>query len=112
MVYTPAAIVRENSDLNLALVAMGTFCFEVALSQGVYSLNRALGFAPGSPWQNRYAERLIGSIRREYVDRSSASVPSSHDRLSVGFTTDIAESSFRYTQGYDLHEKARLPSTV
>ena len=24
--------------------------------------------APGSPWQNAYAERLIGSIRRECVD--------------------------------------------
>ena len=25
--------------------------------------------APRSPWQNAYAESLIGSIRREYVDR-------------------------------------------
>jgi transposase InsO family protein len=25
--------------------------------------------APGSPWQNSFAERLIGSIRRECVDR-------------------------------------------
>lgn len=24
--------------------------------------------APGSPWQNAFAERLIGSIRRECVD--------------------------------------------
>ena len=24
--------------------------------------------APGSPWQNSFAERLIGSIRRECVD--------------------------------------------
>jgi transposase InsO family protein len=24
--------------------------------------------APGSPWQNEYAERLIGTIRRECVD--------------------------------------------
>jgi hypothetical protein len=23
---------------------------------------------PRSPWQNPYAERLIGSIRREYLD--------------------------------------------
>src|SRR5262249_39474840 len=25
--------------------------------------------SPGSPWQNPYAERLIGSVRRECVDR-------------------------------------------
>jgi len=34
---------------------------------------RAMGIrdkpiAPGSPWQNVFAERLIGSIRRECVD--------------------------------------------
>jgi transposase InsO family protein len=34
---------------------------------------RAMGIrdrptAPGSPWQNGFAERLIGSMRREYVD--------------------------------------------
>ena len=103
---------------------------------------RAMGIrdkpiAPGSPWQNGFAERLIGSIRRECTDHvvalgeghlrrilqsyaryynesrthrslnkdapvhraiESASVPSFHGRSSVDFTTDIAESSFRYTQ--------------
>ena len=24
--------------------------------------------APGSPWQNAFAKRLIGSIRREFID--------------------------------------------
>jgi transposase InsO family protein len=28
--------------------------------------------APGSPWQNGFAERLIGSIRRECVDHLSS----------------------------------------
>src|SRR5207244_11063589 len=29
--------------------------------------------APGSPWQNAFAERLIGSIRRECVDHTVVS---------------------------------------
>ena len=116
---------------------------------------RAMGIrdkpiAPGSPWQNCFAERLIGTIRRECVDHiivvgeghlrrilgsyayyydnggliglrrgcsrsigwSRASAPSSHDQSSAGFTTDIAESDFRYTRdvegkGYrDVDHKA------
>jgi len=40
--------------------------------------------APGSPWQNGFAERLIGSIRRECVDhlvvfRRSALTPDSDE---------------------------------
>jgi hypothetical protein len=33
--------------------------------------------APDSPWQNGFAERLIGSIRRECLDRINASAPDS-----------------------------------
>src|SRR5947208_1288365 len=33
-----------------------------------HSLGRDKPIAPGSPWQNGFAERLIGSIRRECVD--------------------------------------------
>jgi hypothetical protein len=32
------------------------------------------------------------------IARLSASVPSRHTRFSVAFTTNIAESNFRYTQ--------------
>jgi hypothetical protein len=32
---------------------------------------RAKPIAPSSPWQNSFAERLIGSIRRECVDQRS-----------------------------------------
>jgi hypothetical protein len=58
---------------------------------------RAMGIrdkpiAPGSPWQNGFAERLIGSIRRECVDASHRS------RSWVAFTTIIVEFSFRYRQ--------------
>jgi hypothetical protein len=40
---------------------------------GIVVTRRAMGIrdkpiAPASPWQNRFAERLIGSIRRECVD--------------------------------------------
>jgi transposase InsO family protein len=80
--------------------------------------------APGSPWQNGYAERLIGTIRRECVDhlivfgeahlrrilrewthralnqdapsigRLSPSAPSHHDLFSAVFIINIAESRF------------------
>src|SRR5262245_6294158 len=30
---------------------------------------RVRPISPGSPWQNPYAERLIGTVRRECVDR-------------------------------------------
>src|ERR1019366_9296026 len=35
---------------------------------------------------------------RRSIARSSASVPSRHTQFSVAFTTNIAESNFRYTQ--------------
>jgi transposase InsO family protein len=38
----------------------------VSLKVYFNSMSRAI--APGSPWQNAFAERLIGSIRRECVD--------------------------------------------
>ena len=34
----------------------------------VVRLTKGKPIAPGSPWQNSFAERLIGSIRRECVD--------------------------------------------
>ena len=83
-----------------------------------------LPFRSKGGWQNGYAERLIGSIRRESTDHvvafgakhlrrilrighwtrtppftgwSSALASSRLGPSSVDFTTNIAESSFRYT---------------
>jgi transposase InsO family protein len=44
-----------------------------AIATGSMAASRAMGIrdrptAPASPWQNGFAERLIGSIRRECVD--------------------------------------------
>ena len=36
------------------------------------SIIRDKPIAPGSPWQNGFAERLIGSIRRECTDHMVA----------------------------------------
>ena len=58
---------------NHFLAAIGR-CTKTATSlPAVAFQHRAMGIrdkpiAPGSPWQNGFAERLIGSIRRECVD--------------------------------------------
>ena len=49
---------------------------------------RAMGIrdkpiAPGSPWQNGFAERLIGSIRRECADRVIALGEAPRDSASL-----------------------------
>jgi transposase InsO family protein len=67
---------------------------------------RAMGIrdrpiAPGSPWQNGFAERLIGSIRRECADLSSHAIRRQH-RINTrpGRTSSPLRQSlgFRYTQ--------------
>ena len=80
---------------------------------------RAMGIrdkptAPASPWQNGFAERLIGSIRRECVDHiivlgemhlrrvlkspSANSEASNHTPSLADFIITTPELSFRYTQ--------------
>ena len=70
---------RNGSPGKSAKPAAGTQClpiwFEIATVSMARHLSgvRAMGIrdrptAPRSPWQNGYAERLIGSIRRECLD--------------------------------------------
>jgi transposase InsO family protein len=52
---------------------IGLLYFVLAVLAVVTRRLRAMGIrdkaiAPGSPWQNGFAERLIGSIRRECLD--------------------------------------------
>src|SRR5271166_5908101 len=61
---------------------------------------RAMGIrdkpiAPGSPWQNGFAERLSGSIRRECVDHIVA--------LGEGYLRRVLQSYARYYNGSQTH---------
>jgi transposase InsO family protein len=54
---------------------IGLFCFVLAALASPFKSklrleaeNAVLPIAPASPWQNGFAERLIGSIRRECLD--------------------------------------------
>ena len=55
----PAYLVRDNDR------AYGPVFKSRVRAMGI----RDRPISPGSPWQNPYAERLIGTIRRECVDR-------------------------------------------
>ena len=61
---------------------------------------RAMGIrdkpiAPGSPWQNTFAERLIGSIRRECVDHMVV--------LGEAHLRRVLKSYARYYNGSRIH---------
>jgi len=87
---------------------------------------RAMGIrdkpiAPGSPWQNGFAERLIGSIRRECVDHVVVLGEAHLRRILTKYAAHynelrtIAESSFRHTQGVRYGqtegERAQIPDS-
>ena len=55
----PAYLVRDNDR------AYGPVFKSRVRAMGI----RDRPISPGSPWQNPYAERLIGTVRRECVDR-------------------------------------------
>jgi transposase InsO family protein len=57
--------------------------------------------APGSPWQNGFAERLIGSIRRECVDHIVV--------LGEAHLRRVLKSYARY---YDDMRPSRAPSST
>ena len=61
---------------------------------------RAMGIrdkpiAPGSPWQNGFAERMIGTIRRECVDHVIALGERHFRRILKSYAANLA---FRHTQ--------------
>jgi transposase InsO family protein len=55
---TPRYLIRDRAGL-----------YDVAVTRRLRAMGiRDKPIAPGSPWQNSFAERLIGTIRRECVD--------------------------------------------
>jgi len=80
---------------------------------GVYSRvvrrrRRALGIrdrptAPRSPWQNAYAERLIGSIRRECLDHMIV-FGESHLRRIVSLYASYYKHTSQHPSVYVIEE--------
>ena len=69
------ALLVSITDASAVVCAKGVYRAGCAGPNGAVVARRfrAMGIrdkpiAPGSPWQNGFAERLIGSIRRECVD--------------------------------------------
>ena len=58
--------------------------------------------APRSPWQNPYAERVIGSIRRECLDHTVV--------LSEGHLKRLLRSYFDYYHQWRLHRSLEMDS--
>jgi transposase InsO family protein len=56
---------------------------------------REVRMTPRSPWQNPYVERVLGSIRREYLNH----VIVLHDK----HLRRILKSYFRYYHGFRTH---------
>jgi FAD binding domain in molybdopterin dehydrogenase/Integrase core domain len=65
--WSKSCIATHPSDFCVPLVALDAVV-ELEGRAGRREIPRDKPIAPGSPWQNGVAERLIGSIRRECVD--------------------------------------------
>jgi transposase InsO family protein len=72
--------------------------------------------APASPWQNAYAERLIGSIRRECVDHliiagevaSAPNAESNYNKTRTHRSLEKDARSFAKFSGRALSERMRF----
>jgi transposase InsO family protein len=58
MIEAPGYLIRDRDGIYGAIVTRRLQAMGI----------RDKPIAPGSPWQNGYAERLIGTIRRECLD--------------------------------------------
>jgi transposase InsO family protein len=70
---------------------------------------RAMGIrdkpiAPASPWQNGFAERLIGSIRRECLDHTIVSGEAHLRRKLLSYAAYYNRAS-EHPSGYVIEEK-------
>ena len=57
--------------------------------------------APRSPWQNAYAERVIGSIRRECLDHVIVSGEAGLRRVLADYVADYMRSRTHLALGKD-----------
>jgi Integrase core domain len=64
-----ASLVRTASSLRTDIVFVKDRIYGAAVTRRLRAMGiRDKPIAPSSPWQNAYAERLIGTIRRDCLD--------------------------------------------
>jgi putative transposase len=69
--------------------------------------------APWSPWQNPYAERLVGSIRRECLDHVIVLAENHLRRIVTGYLSYYHKSRTHLSLGKDAPEpRAVQPSSL
>jgi len=66
LAQSPSKLIRS---FGLYLIRDQDRAYGTAVTRRLRTMGiRDKPIAPGSPWQNAFAERLIGSIRREFID--------------------------------------------
>jgi hypothetical protein len=99
---TPAYLVRDNDG------AFGHVFTSRVKAMGI----RDRPISPGSPWQNGYAERLIGTLRRECLDRMLIFGESHLRRVLGSYTAYYNQARMALQKDAPLHRAVERSGVI
>ena len=98
----PAYLVRDNDG------AFGHVFTSRVKAMGI----RDRPISPGSPWQNGYAERLIGTLRRECLDRMLIFGESHLRRVLGSYTAYYNQARMAVQKDAPLHRAVERSGVI